>query len=293
MVELLGGKVTVKTTLEGQNDWKIIYTGTETINFDHFDAFVTGDKLYVYLMQDTGNNTPGVGDKRPLYFQEFTLSEVDAPDQVESLILEAEDYTTASSNIVVGTNPGASGGKYIDAFAVGQFLEYKFQVANAGTYDFIILAANRNRDDSTMGIEINGNPYGNVLITRTFDWGIYLETIIPDITLNQGENIVKITQNNSLSSEPDKLEFKRTSTLSTGEFDKNTVTIYPNPSSGLFHVKTSISNPIYSVKTMLGQVLEKGVLRNNVLNLSNYTSGIYFLELSSEEGRLVKKIVIE
>ncbi|GAA4950638.1 hypothetical protein GCM10023314_24940 [Algibacter agarivorans] len=290
MVELLGGKVNIKTTLEGQSDWEIVYTGTESINFDHFDAFVEGNKLYVYLMEDTTNNTPGVGDKRPLYFQEFTLSEVDVPVLIS---LEAEDYTTASNDINVGTGATASGGEYIDAFSSNQFIEHKFQVATAGTYDFILFAANRNRDDSIMNIEINGVLFEDVLITRTFDWNIYLETRIQDITLNQGENTVRITQRRSLSSEPDKIEFDLKSALSINDFDAQDIVVYPNPSHGVFNIKLNSQNLQYSLVNIQGQVLEKGSISQNKVDFSNHARGIYFVELSNETDRFIKKIVIK
>ncbi|TXG39493.1 BNR-4 repeat-containing protein [Seonamhaeicola maritimus] len=292
MVELLGGKVNIKTTLEGQNDWKIVYIGTESINFNHFDAFVEGNKLYVYLMEDTGNNSPGVGDKRPLYFQEFTLSEEDTPTNPD-IVLEAEDYTTASNNIVVGTNPAASGGEYIDAFAGAQFIEHKFQVTTAGTYDFILFAANRNRDDSIMDIEINGTLFEDVLITRTFDWNVYLETRIPNIILNQGENTVTITQRRSLSSEPDKIEFELKSALSINKFSTKKVSIYPNPSEGVFNLKSNIQNFQYNLINLHGQVIESGKVSRNKVDFTNNAQGVYFLKLFSETDRLIKKIVIK
>lgn len=291
MVELLGGKVNIKTTLEGQNDWKIVYTGTESINFAHFDAFVAGNKLYVYLMENTGNNTPGVGDKRPLYFQEFTLSETDSPVLIA---LEAEDYTTASNDINVGSSTSASGGEYIDAFSSNQFIEHKFQVTTPGVYDFILLAANRNRDDSIMDIEINGTLYEDVLITRTFDWNVYLETIIPDITLNQGENRVRVTQRRSLSSEPDKIMFALKSTLSTNNFTNQEVLVYPNPSKGIFNIQSNFRNLRYNLVNIQGQVIQSGKVSQNKVDVSMPVQGVYFLELSNEKGnKLVKKIVIQ
>lgn len=291
MVELLGGKVNIKTTLEGQNDWKIVYTGTESINFAHFDAFVAGNKLYVYLMENTGNNTPGVGDKRPLYFQEFTLSETDSPVLIA---LEAEDYTTASNDINVGSSTSASGGEYIDAFSSNQFIEHKFQVTTPGVYDFILLAANRNRDDSIMDIEINGTLYEDVLITRTFDWNVYLETIIPDITLNQGENTVRVTQRRSLSSEPDKIMFALKSTLSTNNFTNQEVLVYPNPSKGIFNIQSNFRNLRYNLVNIQGQVIQSGKVSQNKVDVSIPVQGVYFLELSNEKGnKLVKKIVIQ
>ena len=293
MVEIIGGKIIIKTTLEGQNNWKIVYTGTESINFDHFDAFVEGNKLYVYLMEDTGNNTPGVGDKRPLFFQEFTLTEIDAPEEVDNLILEAEDYTTASSDIIVGTNPAASGGEYIDSFAGNQFIEHQFQVDAAGTYDFILFAANRNRDDSIMDIEINGTLYDDVLITRTYDWNVYLETRISDITLNQGENTVRLTQRQSLSSEPDKIEFELKSALSINDFNTEDISVYPNPSHGVFNIESNIQRLEYKLVNIQGQELEKGNISQKSVDFSNYAKGIYFLEIASDNNKLVKKIIIK
>lgn len=290
MVEILEGKVNIKTTIEGQNDWKIVYTGTESTNFAHFDAFVEGNKLYVFLMEDTGNNTLGVGDKRPLFFQEFNLSEVDSPVLIS---LQAEDYTSASSDINVGSSATASGGQYIDAFSSNQFIEHKFQVPTAGTYDFILFAANRNRDDSIMDIEINGTLYDDVLITRTFDWNIYLETKIQDVTLTQGENTVRLTQRRSLSSEPDKIVFQLKSSLSTNDFNAKRISLYPNPSDGVFNIKSNIQNLQYNLVNLQGQLLEKGSISQNKVDVSNYAQGIYFLELSNETGKLIKKIVIK
>lgn len=290
MVENLGGKVNIKTTPEGQNDWEIVYTGTESTNYSHFDAFVTGDKLYVYLMEDTDNNTPGVGDKRPLYFQEFTLSEVDVPVVIS---LEAEDYTTASNDINVGSSATASGGKYIDAFSSNQFLEYKFQITTAGIYDIVLYIAVRNRDDSVMDVEINGQLYDNFLVAKTGDWNVYGENTISNVTLNQGENMIRLTQQRSLSSEPDKIELYLKSGLSINDFHKNNIDVYPNPSEGVFNIKSNSINIRYSLLNIQGQVLESGKLANNSVDFSNQTRGIYFLELSNETDRLIKKIVIK
>lgn len=294
MVELIAGKVNIKTTLEGQNDWKIVYTGTDSINFDHFDAFIENDKLYVYLMENTGNNTPGIGDKRPLYFKEFTLSEQDATVVVApDLVIEAEDFTTASTDIVVGTNLAASGGEFIDSFASSQFLEYKFQVSSAGIYNIVFFIAVRNRDDSIMDIEINGQLYDNVLIAKTGDWNIYGENTISGVTLNQGENVIRLKQERSLSSEPDKIELFLDSSLSTGEFIENNVAIYPNPSQGVFNIVSNFKNIKYKLVSIQGQVINKGNVIQNQVDFSNYAKGIYFLELTEDTNKMVKRIIIE
>jgi len=295
MVELINGKVNIKTTLEGENNWKIIYTGQETTSYQHFDAFVENDKLYVYLMENTGNNTVGVGDKRPLYFQEFTLAETTVQEEAAPiLVIEAEDYTTASSDITIGTSEDASNGRYIDSFRSNQFLEYNFNITNAGDYDIVLYVAVRNRDDSVMDVKINEQLYENFLVVKTGDWNIYEENKIENVSLKQGENVIRLTQKRSLSSEPDKIEIFSKANLSTNSFNTNEITVYPNPSSGNFKLNTSIKNIKYQLINLQGRVLQKGKVKNNKLDFSSYAKGIYLLHLNSSINRtLIKKIFIK
>ncbi|MEN8703560.1 MAG: BNR-4 repeat-containing protein [Polaribacter sp.] len=295
MVELLNGKVNIKTTLEGENNWEVIYTGQETISFDHFDAFVEADKLYVYMMEDTGDNTVGVGDKRPLYFQEFNLSETTVPVDIEPiLIIEAEDFTIASTDITIGTNAAASGGKYIDSFRSNQFLEYKFNITDAEDYDIVLFVAVRNKDDSTMDVQINEQNYDNFLVEKTGDWSVYGENRIENVSLKQGENTIRLTQKRSLSSEPDKIEIFSKEALRIHNFNKNNITIYPNPSNGIFRVNTFIKNVQYKLISLQGSILQQGFVNQNQLNFSSYAKGIYLLRLNSDDNNtLMKRIIIE
>lgn len=288
MVEIIAGKVNVKTTKEGINDWKIVYTGTEPTSFMHFDAFVENDKLYVYLMENTS------GDARPLHLKVFTLSEEDVPVVLEPYyVLEAEDFTTATAGVIVGTNSGASGGEFIDSFASNQFLEFKFQGTTAGTYDLVLFAANRNRDDSKMDIEVNGVLFNNFFVTRTFDWNIYLETVIPNVNLIAGENTIRLTQKTSLSSEPDKIELYLKSALNINEFDIKNIHVYPNPSKGVFNIQSNFNNLKYILLNLQGQILEKGYVIQNQVDFSKFDTGIYLLELVNESNKLMKKIILK
>tara|TARA_R110002051_G_scaffold95649_1_gene165605 strand:- start:46256 stop:48364 length:2109 start_codon:yes stop_codon:yes gene_type:complete len=295
MVELLNGKVNIKTTLEGENNWEVIYTGQESTPFDHFDAFVENDKLYVYLMENTGNNIVGQGDKRPLYFQEFNLSETIVEEEGKPTVsIEAENFTTASNDINIGTNPSASDGRYIDAFASNQFLEYKFDITEAGNYDVVLFVAVRNRDDSVMDVEINDQLYTNFLVAKTGDWNIYGENRIDNVSLNKGENRIKLTQKRSLSSEPDKIEIFLKIALNTNSFTTDDIGIYPNPSNGIFKINTTIQNINYELIDIQGRTLEKGKVIKNKMDFSKYNKGIYFLGLSTaDKSNFIKKILLK
>jgi hypothetical protein len=289
MVEIIGGVVHVKTTLEGESDWKIVYAGIDSKRFMHFDAFVVGNKLYIYLMQQAS------GDARPLHLKVLTLSEEDAPIVIEpDVLLEAENFTTASNDINIGTNAVASNGKYIDAFRSNQFLEYKFNIANPGDYDVVLSVAVRNRDDSTMDLEINEQSYHNFLVAKTGDWNIYGENKIENVSLNQGENTIRLTQKRSLSSEPDKIEIFSKAVLNTNTFSNNDVSVYPNPSNGIFTLNTNLTNIQYKLINIQGRILQQGIVNKNQLDFSSYSKGIYLLRLNSENNNtFIKRIIIE
>ncbi|MBP7808805.1 MAG: immune inhibitor A [Bacteroidia bacterium] len=79
---------------------------------------------------------------------------------------------------------------------------------------------------------------------------------------------------------------------------ENNVLIFPNPSNGQITLKNS-SETIYTVKLFneLGQeVIKTDKLEANesgkTLQLEHLQSGIYFIELSTSEGRIVKKLAL-
>jgi hypothetical protein len=111
--------------------------------------------------------------------------------------------------------------------------------------------------------------------------------------LNEGENVVKITQRKSLSSLPDKLEFVSDIQLvNTSNTLNQQTTIFPNPSNGIFNIKTNDPNLRYSVLSLEGEIVQQGILTHNEIDLSNYPKGIYLLQLSSDNGTDIKKLVL-
>ena len=71
--------------------------------------------------------------------------------------------------------------------------------------------------------------------------------------------------------------------------EKTALEIYPNPNSGVFNVNHNFivnSNPILIVTDVLGNFVTKKPLnqKNEQIDLSNLTQGIYFLTVISNEG---------
>ncbi|MBQ0147053.1 MAG: CotH kinase family protein [Flavobacteriaceae bacterium] len=80
--------------------------------------------------------------------------------------------------------------------------------------------------------------------------------------------------------------------LSTGDIDKVDFLLYPNPTSDVLNIKSESNSSIsYSIKNMLGQNVENGVLTTQVLNVSKLDKGVYLIEINQDNKRVVKKFI--
>ena len=72
------------------------------------------------------------------------------------------------------------------------------------------------------------------------------------------------------------------------------VVVYPNPSTGIFNIALQEDASV-SVTDMLGKVIYTNKVKsgNNTIDISNYQSGIYLLNVTSENGSVTKKLIKE
>jgi phosphatidylserine/phosphatidylglycerophosphate/cardiolipin synthase-like enzyme len=76
----------------------------------------------------------------------------------------------------------------------------------------------------------------------------------------------------------------------------STWTIYPNPSNGIFHIENSSSttpdNTTLNIIDILGRtILSKTYNPNETIDLSNNTTGLYFIQLQNQNQFTTFKIV--
>ena len=87
-------------------------------------------------------------------------------------------------------------------------------------------------------------------------------------------------------------------TLGNQTFNTNNFNIYPNPSKNVFNIKFSEPTGFnLNVTNLTGQVIisEEEIKPNQnsyKLNMSNYTSGIYFLNIETNGKTIIKKLIL-
>ncbi len=78
--------------------------------------------------------------------------------------------------------------------------------------------------------------------------------------------------------------------LSIKDFTKLDFQIYPNPASEYLNVKTLVSDYSFGIYNSLGQKMNS-VLIENRIDISSFSSGIYFIKLETEKGATTKKFL--
>jgi len=82
--------------------------------------------------------------------------------------------------------------------------------------------------------------------------------------------------------------------LSVDDFSQESITLYPNPTNGIVHIKNAEGFQV-EVFNILGKVVlnKAHITSQETLNLSNLTAGVYYVKLQNENTTEVKKVVVK
>ena len=85
--------------------------------------------------------------------------------------------------------------------------------------------------------------------------------------------------------------------LSTEDFIVSSFEVYPNPSTtGIINISTNNTTILdYAVFNIIGQQIEAGSFNSTVkqVDLSQFSSGVYFIKISSGDRNITKKVIIK
>ncbi len=76
----------------------------------------------------------------------------------------------------------------------------------------------------------------------------------------------------------------------------NSISLFPNPSNGVFNVATTLSNDNinYSVTNILGATIATGKFNSSKnIDLSSQSKGVYFITFENNGSKMTKKIILE
>ncbi len=129
-----------------------------------------------------------------------------------------------------------------------------------------------------------------------YEW--YLdETLIPDaitrtiVATENGNYTVKIISHSCTTNESDPITVSGLVEITTTENIE--ISIYPNPTTGIFHIITSEDFLNIEILNITGKTINKLSVNNkqNSIDLSNQPNGIYFIKLQNEKTVKTMKVI--
>ena len=197
-------------------------------------------------------------------------------------------------------------------------------------YDWKVTVGGCPREDSTVTIQVHPDPVAaitvdtaNATITAT-DWTVNWDasaTANADsvsvsfsngttstatsgsvtFTANAAGETVTVIAYGPCSSDTATFTFDVEQISVDEDFMNGTLSIYPNPTRGLFNVEfaTEQAKDVeITIVNMLGQVMTSDVVEvngvyTNQFDLSNESAGVYFIRFTTDEGTLTERITVE
>ncbi|WP_326936859.1 polysaccharide lyase family 8 super-sandwich domain-containing protein [Flavobacterium sp. PL11] len=187
-----------------------------------------------------------------------------------------------------------------------------FTAASNLTYDFItgvsgscLVMTQLDQPNGTLLLSINNPDIGftsqartpSIAVTRqvTLQGEWTLNGTYPGVAVlpsNTNQTTIEFTLVDGLAKEV----ALTNAALSSQEFEKSAILVYPNPVSDIVTISgleaVAIKNA--SIISILGQNLGNFKIRNNQIDVSNLSDGVYLLKLQFEDNKVVtRKIVIK
>ena len=172
------------------------------------------------------------------------------------------------------------------------FNYHMFGATNMGTID---VEASNDNGATWISIWTQSGNKGNQWLTASIDLSAYLGGTVQlrfnRVTGNTWQADIAI-DNVSLSNSATTSNVNITSNDSFFGLNDSSFKIYPSPVKHTLNVKLSTNtNNTYRIINSIGQVITSGKLINNSIQVSNLKIGVYLLEISDGEEKLIKKFI--
>jgi hypothetical protein len=145
-------------------------------------------------------------------------------------------------------------------------------------------------DDNTFFLTYNDNSsetgaiYELNISTQTYTLLITIDGFIQTNDIEYSNNSLFVT---TLEGESYKVVRVDLNSLSTNEFNRNDMSIYPNPANEFLNIKGFKSNNITIINSA-GQIIKSIEVENDQINISDLKSGVYFIKTENVYSKFIK-----
>lgn len=168
----------------------------------------------------------------------------------------------------------------------GEWLEYTVNVLATAKYNLSLRVASSGAT-KTLHVEMDGvNITGKITVPNTGGWQTWETVAVDNLPLTAGKHTLKLVAESDYFN-INYMQFDKAviTSLYPASDERAFLSVYPNPFSEAFHVKSPDPNPYhYRLIDVEGSEMAKGTASGQVTLGENLSRGIYFLQVQSGQG---------
>jgi len=258
--------------------------GTDLINSLSIDYSINSGSSETYSwsgslesLQSTSIELPSIGySPSDTNSVNITLSDDENNENNSNIFYfdQSSSYDTSIVTLNLVTDNYASETSWQLTDSSGFIVAQNGSLSNASTYTTEIEIP---ASDECYTFTINDS-YGDGICCQ-YGAGSY------SITDDSGNTIISGGEFSSV----DTSTFRVGESLSLNSFMDENLKIFPNPSNGVFTIKTTLTNSSYKVHNLIGQTIKSGFINNGVnsIDIRNSIDGVYFITIESKNGEKI------
>jgi hypothetical protein len=232
------------------------------------------------------NNIPGTVEAENFDEGKIGVGYLDFPST------EANPHNYRISDVNIGTHYG---GYHIGYIQKGEYLTYSVNVSESAMYDIDVNAASTQNTGSLRFILNRAKLTGSIRLPSTSSWDVFSPTTIHNVYMPAGKYILKIDFDGE-GFNLDNMVFKKSLTAGLiASKQQDEIQVFPNPTLDKVAVLNSFNQEIIEVKLYdaVGQLVTKMTHPGNdfSLSLENLNQGFYNMEITTNIGKLQKRII--
>jgi len=191
-----------------------------------------------------------------------------------------------------------SGTGFVAPFwAVGDYVEYNIQKAEAGEQNIILRYSNGYPDDRTISLYVNGEKIRQVVLPNTLNWELWGDRV-DKVTLLEGDNVIRYQVDNGDNGMFNIDYIFAATTGTTGNHqlsENNEISLYPNPNSSLLTLSKIQPGSFVRVISSDGKMVSESVSDSEKMtfDVSNWTKGIYIFSIRKDKNLATLKAVVQ
>lgn len=280
---------TTFATISSEGLVTAIQNGTVTVKATSNENSSIFDQLQIIITnQPIAFCVPAFGSGvEPITYVGLSDTDIDNPTSASTSGNSAyEDFTSIIGNVNRGeiytlTVKGNTAGNYKSNIKV------YFDWNNSGTFE--------QSEGTTIGLIENSNGEDETEVSADIE--IPYDAVIGQIRMRVLKRYVTVPTfdipacNNGGYGQAEDYTLNIQESLGTGNFDNNSLRIYPNPATDFVNIESGTAIKEVQVYNQLGQLVFSQ--KDNRINLSDVASGIYMLHISLENGTFTTQKIIK